>query len=60
MLATTLWFVVALGLTAALVLESAAAFARSGVRAAADHAIETVLHDAVADYQQRLGGAIAA
>jgi hypothetical protein len=59
MLATTLWFVVALGLTAALVLESAAAFARSGVRAAADHAIETVLHDAVADYQKRLGGAIA-
>jgi hypothetical protein len=60
MLATTLWFVVALGLTAALVLESAAAFARSGVRAAADHAVETVLHDAVADYQKRLGGAIAA
>ncbi len=59
MLATTLWFVVALCLTAALVLESAAAFARAGVRAAADHAIETALHDAVADYQQRLGGTIA-
>ena len=38
MLATTLWYVFALALLAALGLESAAAFARASVQAAADHA----------------------
>ena len=58
MLATTLWYVVALALLAALGVESAAAFARAGVQAAADHALEPVLHDALADYQNQLGTAI--
>ncbi len=59
MLGTALWFVVALGLLAAVVLDGAAAFARAGVQAAADHALEGAMHDAVADYQNRLQSAIA-
>jgi hypothetical protein len=58
-LATTLWYVVALALLAGLGLETAAAFARAGVHAAADHALEPALHDAIADYQNRLSSAIA-
>jgi len=58
MLATTLWYVLALALLAALGLESAAAFARASVQAAADHALEPALHDALADYQNQLGAAI--
>jgi hypothetical protein len=59
MLATTLWYVAALALLAGLGFESAAAFARASVQAAADHALEPALHDALADYQNRLGAAIA-
>jgi hypothetical protein len=54
MLGTTLWFVVAIGLLAAALMNGAAAFGRAGVQAAADHAIEAAVHDAVADYQNRL------
>ena len=59
MLGVALWFVVALGLLAAVVLDGAAAFGRAAVQAAADHALEGAIHDAVADYQNRLGRAIA-
>ena len=59
MLGTGLWFVVALGLLAAVALDGAAAFARANVQAAADHAIEAAMHDAIADYQNRLQAAIA-
>lgn len=59
MLGTALWFVVALGLLAAVVLDGAAAFGRAGVQAAADHALEGAMHDAVADYQNRLQAVIA-
>jgi hypothetical protein len=58
-LGTALWFVVALGLLAAVVLDGAAAFGRATVQAAADHALEGAMHDAVADYQNRLQTAIA-
>ena len=54
MLGPTLWFVVAIGLLAVALLDGAAAFGRAGVHAAADHAVEAALHDAVADYQNRL------
>ncbi|HTD33971.1 MAG TPA: hypothetical protein VK665_09945 [Candidatus Elarobacter sp.] len=59
MLGTTLWLVVAIGLFATVVLDAASAFGRAGSHAAADHAIETAMHDAVADYQNRLQAAIA-
>ncbi|HEY6236215.1 MAG TPA: hypothetical protein VIW69_14035 [Candidatus Elarobacter sp.] len=57
MLGPTLWFVVAIGLLAVALLDGAAAFGRAGVHAAADHAVEAALHDAVADYQNRLQSA---
>src|ERR1700736_889874 len=60
MLATTLWYVVALALLGAASLESAAALGRAAVHAAADHAVEPAFEDAVAGYQQRLGTAVAA
>jgi hypothetical protein len=53
-LGTTLWLVVAIGLLAATMLDAAAAFGRAGVHAAADHAVEAALQDAVADYQVAL------
>jgi hypothetical protein len=53
-LGATLWFVVVIGLLAAALLDGAAAFGRAGIHAAADHAIEAAMHDAVADYQNRL------
>jgi hypothetical protein len=56
-LGTTLWFVVVIGLIAVALLDGAAAFGRAGVQAAADHAIEAAVHDAVADYQNRLQAA---
>jgi hypothetical protein len=56
-LGTTLWFVVAIGLLAAALMNGAAAFGRAGVQAAADHAVEAAVHDAVADYQNRLQAA---
>lgn len=59
MLGAALWFVFALGLLAAVTLDGAAAFGRAGVQAAADHAIEGAMHDAVADYQNRLQVALA-
>ncbi len=59
MLGTALWFVIALGLLATVVLDGAAAFGRAGVQAAADHALEGAMHDAIADYQNRLQAAIA-
>ncbi len=54
MLGTTLWFVVVMGLMAAVLMNGAAAFGRASVQAAADHAVEAALHDALADYQNRL------
>ena len=51
MLGTTLWITVAIGLLAATMLDAAAAFGRASVHAAADHAVEAALQDAVADYQ---------
>ncbi len=57
MLGTTLWFVVAIGLLAVALMNGAAAFGRAGVQAAADHAVEAAVHDAVADYQNRLQAA---
>jgi hypothetical protein len=59
MLGATLWFVVALGLLAAVILDGAAVFGRAAVQASADHALEGAMHDAVADYQNRLASAIA-
>jgi len=59
MLGTSLWLVVTMGLLAAVLLDAAAAFGRASVHAAADHAIEAALHDAVADYQNRLQDALA-
>jgi hypothetical protein len=58
-LGTALWLVVAMGLLAAVLLDAAAAFGRASVHAGADHAIEAVMHDAVADYQNRLQYALA-
>lgn len=57
MLGTTLWFVVAIGLVAVALMDGAAAFGRAGVQAAADHALDAAMHDAVADYQNRLQAA---
>ena len=57
MLGTTLWFVVVIGLVAVALMDGAAAFGRAGVHAAADHAIDAAMHDAVADYQNRLQAA---
>lgn len=59
MLGTTLWFVVVMVLTATVLLNGAAAFGRAGLQAAADHAVEAALHDALADYQNRLGPLLA-
>jgi hypothetical protein len=53
-LGTTLWFVVALGLVAGVLMDAAASFARAGVHAAAGHAVDSALHDAVADYQNAI------
>ncbi|HEX3467944.1 MAG TPA: hypothetical protein VHT05_07700 [Candidatus Elarobacter sp.] len=59
MLAAALWYVVALGLLAAVVLDGAAAFGRASLQAAADHAIDGAAGDAVADYQNRVQAAFA-
>lgn len=59
MLGTTLWFVVVMVLTATVLMNGAAAFGRAGLQAAADHAVEAALHDALADYQNRLGPLLA-
>jgi hypothetical protein len=56
-LATTLWLVVAIGLLSATLLDAAAAFGRAGAHAAADHAVEAALHDALAEYQVALQNA---
>jgi hypothetical protein len=56
-LGTTVWFVAVIGLLALTLMDGAAAFGRAGVHAAADHAIEAALHDAVADYQNQLQAA---
>jgi hypothetical protein len=53
-LGTTLWFVVVMALMATVLMNGAAAFGRAGVQAAADHAVEAALHDALADYQNQL------
>ncbi len=60
MLGTTLWFTIAIGLIATVLLDAAATFGRAGLHAAADHAIESAMHDALADYQNQLQAAIAA
>ncbi len=59
MLGTALWFVVAFGLLAGVLLDGAAAFGRAGVQLAADRAVEGAAHDAIADYQNALQAAIA-
>lgn len=59
MLATTLWYTIAIALLAGMLLDAAAAFGRAGVHAAADHAIEPAMHDALADYQRQLQSTIA-
>lgn len=59
MLGTTLWFVLTIGLMAAVVLDGAATFARAGVHAAADHLVEGATHEAVGAYQRALATAVA-
>ena len=59
MLGTTLWFVVVMGLMAAVLMDGAAGFGRAGVQAAAEHVVEAAMHDAVARYQTGLQHAIA-
>jgi hypothetical protein len=58
-LGTTLWLVVVLGLLATVSLDAAASFGRASLHAAADHAVEGALHDAVAEYQNALQASIA-
>jgi hypothetical protein len=58
-LGVTLWLVVAIGLLATVFLDAAATFGHATLRAAADHATEGTMHDAVADYQNRLRSALA-
>jgi hypothetical protein len=57
-LGTTLWLVVAIGLVATVLADGAAAYGRAGLHAAADHAIDAAMHDAVADYQNQLQAAL--
>jgi hypothetical protein len=57
-LGVTLWLVVAIGLFATVFLDAAATFGHAALRAAADHAIEAAMHDAVADYQNQLQAAL--
>ena len=59
MLGTALWFVIALGVTATLLLDAAAVAGRAAVQSAANRAVEAATHDAVADYQNQLAGAMA-
>ena len=59
MLGTALWFVVALGITATVLLDAAATFGRAGVQAAANRAVEAAMHDAVADYQNQFQASMA-
>jgi hypothetical protein len=59
LLGTALWFVVALGVTATLLLDAAAVAGRAAVQSAANHALEAATHDAVADYQNQLAAAMA-
>jgi hypothetical protein len=59
-LATTIWYAVALAVLATVLLDAAAVFGRAAVTAAANHAVESAAHDAVADYQNRLQTAIGA
>jgi len=58
-LATALWFVIALGLLATLMLDAAAMTGRAAVQTAANRAVEAATHDAVADYQNQLAAAMA-
>lgn len=60
MLGTTLWLLIAIALVGGLLIDLAGAFGRAAVHAAADHAIESGLHDALADYQNQLANAHAA
>ena len=59
MLGTTLWIVLAIGVLATALLDAAAALARASVHGGAEHAVESTMHDAIADYQNRVGAAIA-
>ncbi len=59
MLGTTLAMTIAIALLAAALLDGAAAFARAGVHAAAEHAVEAATRDALADYQNALRTALA-
>jgi hypothetical protein len=59
LLGAALWFVVALGVTATLLLDAAAVAGRAGVQSAANRALEAAMHDAVADYQNQLASAMA-
>jgi hypothetical protein len=59
-LGIALWFAVVFGLLAGVLLDGAAAFGRASVQAAADHAVDAAMRDAIADYQNALQSAIAA
>jgi hypothetical protein len=59
MLGTSLFLAAIVALLAGVLLDGAAGFARAGVHAAADHAIDGVARDAVAAYQVQLAAAIA-
>ena len=58
MLSTAMWLVVVIVLTAGVLLDAGASFGRAGLHAAAEHAIDAAMHDAVADYQNRLMHAV--
>ena len=51
MLGTTMWFALVIGLLATVVVETAASLGRAALHAAADHALEPALNDALADFQ---------
>jgi hypothetical protein len=57
-LGTTLWLVVVLGVLATVSLDAVASFGRASLHAAADHAVEGAMHDAVAEYQNALQASI--
>jgi hypothetical protein len=58
-LGTTLWLTIVLALLAATLLDAAGGFARASVHAAADHAVEAAMHDALAAYQNAVAAAVA-
>lgn len=59
MLGTTLWFTVVFGLLGALLVEGAAAYARTATLVAAEAAVTGAQHDALARYQSALALSLA-